>query len=62
MNNLLAVIAILGGIAGSLVAYRIVPLTIFGSVDMEEWHDKFGNIFKILGPAAVIVGLIILLF
>ena len=62
MNNFLAVIAILGGIAGTLLAYRIVPLTMFGSVDMEDWHDKFGKIFKILGPAAVIVGLLILIF
>ncbi len=62
MNNFFAVIAILGGVAGSLLAYRIVPLTMIGSFDMEEWHDKFGKTFKILGPAAVIVGLLILLF
>jgi hypothetical protein len=62
MNTLLALIAIVGGIAGSLLAYRVVPLTMFGSVDMEAWHDKFGKTFKILGPAAVIIGLVILLF
>jgi hypothetical protein len=62
MYTLLALIAIAGGIAGSLVAYRVVPLTIFGSFDIEAWHDKFGKIFKILGPAAIILGLVILLF
>ncbi len=62
MNTLLALIAIVGGIAGSLVAYRVVPLTIFGTVDIEAWHDKFGKIFRILGPAAIILGLVILLF
>lgn len=62
MNTLLALIAIVGGIAGSLLAYRVVPLTMLGSFDMETWHDKFGRIFKILGPAAVVIGLLILLF
>jgi len=61
MNTLLALIAIVGGIVGSLLAYRVVPLTMFGSVDMEAWHDKFGSIFKILGPVAIIIGLVILL-
>lgn len=61
MNTLLALIAIVGGIAGSLLAYRVVPLTMFGSVDMEDWHDKFGKTFKILGPVAIIIGLVILL-
>jgi hypothetical protein len=58
MNTLLACIAIIGGVVGSLVAYEIVPMSVVG----ETWHDKFGKTFKILGPAAVIIGLIILLF
>lgn len=58
MNNLFALIAIVGGIAGSLVAYEIVPVSVVG----ETWHDKFGKTFKILGPAAIVIGLIILLF
>jgi hypothetical protein len=62
MNTVLALIAIVGGIAGSLLAYRVVPQTMLGSFDIEAWHDKFGKTFKILGPAAVIVGLLILLF
>jgi len=62
MNTLLALIAVVGGIAGSLLAYRVVPLTMLGSFDVDSWHDKFGRIFKILGPAAVIIGLVILLF
>jgi hypothetical protein len=39
-----------------------VPLTMLGSFDMETWHDKFGKTFKILGPVAIIIGLVILLF
>ena len=62
MNTLLALIAIVGGVAGTLLAYRVVPQTMLGSFDIEAWHDKFGKIFKVLGPAAVIVGLVILLF
>ncbi|MFH1371407.1 MAG: hypothetical protein ABII09_09015 [Planctomycetota bacterium] len=61
INTLLALVAIIGGIAGSLVAYKIVPMTMFGSFDIEAWHDKFGKIFKILGPLAIIIGLVILL-
>jgi hypothetical protein len=58
MNTLLAWIAIIGGIVGSLVAYEIVPVSVVG----ETWHDKFGKTFKILGPVAIIIGLVILLF
>jgi hypothetical protein len=58
MNNLLAWIAIIGGVIGSLVAYGVVPVSAVG----ETWHDKFGKLFKILGPVAIVIGLIILLF
>jgi hypothetical protein len=62
MNTLLALIAVIGGIAGTLLAYRVVPMTMLGSFDIEAWHDKFGRIFKVLGPAAIVLGLLILLF
>ena len=63
MNTVFALIALLGGIVGSLIAYKVVPLEKF--VDYSEaqaWHDKYGKIVKILGPAAGILGLILLFF
>ena len=63
MNTFLALIALVGGILGSLVAYRVVPLEKYVShSDAELWHDKYGKLFKILGPAAAAVGLLLLFF
>ena len=63
MNTVYALIAIIGGAFGSLIAYRIVSLEKFiNPGEAEDWHDKYGKIVKILGPVAVVVGLIILLF
>jgi hypothetical protein len=61
MNTVFALIAIIGGVIASLVAYKIVPLDKFISpADAQLWHDKFGSIAKILGPGAAIVGLALL--
>lgn len=62
MNTLFALIAIIGGVIGTLVAYKIVPLTILGTTDVDAWYDKFGKMFKILCPAAAIVGILLLLW
>jgi hypothetical protein len=62
MNTIFAWIALIGGVIGTLVAYKVVPLTILGSADVEAWYDKFGKMFKILGPVAVIVGILLLLW
>ena len=61
MNTLFAWIAIVGGVIGSLVAFRIVPLDKFiGEGEAQGWYDKYGKIFRILFPAAFIVGLYLL--
>ena len=63
MNTVFALIAIIGGAIGTLVAYQIVRLDKFVSPgDAQDWHDKYGKIVKILGPAAVIAGLLLLAF
>ena len=61
MNTVFALIAIIGGAIVSLVAYRILPLDKFISPgEVEAWHDKYGKIVRILGPTAVIIGLLLL--
>jgi hypothetical protein len=61
MNTIFALIALIGGVIGSLIAYKVVPLEkLVDYSDAQTWHDKYGKIVKILGPAAGIVGLILL--
>lgn len=63
MNTAFALIAVVGGILASLVAYKVVPLDKFiNPGDAENWYDKFGKITKIIAPAAAVVGLVLLLF
>jgi len=62
MNTIFALLAIVGGAAGSLVAYGVIQLDKFVDPgEAQDWHDKYGKLVKILGPAAIIVGLILLL-
>ena len=61
MNTVFALIALAGGVIGSLIAYKVVPLEkLVDYGDAMNWHDKYGKLVKILGPAAGIVGLILL--
>ena len=63
MNTFFALIAIIGGVIVSLVAYEVVPLSRFVNPDeARTWYVKYGKIVKILGPVAAIVGLVLLLF
>ena len=63
MNTAFALIAVVGGILASLVAYKVVPLDKFVNPgDAENWYDKFGKITRIVAPAAAVVGLVLLLF
>ncbi len=63
MNTVFALIAIIGGVLGSLIAYNKVQLDRFISPDeAQAWHRKYGKIFKILGPAVAVIGLLFLLF
>jgi hypothetical protein len=63
MNTAFALIAVVGGIIASLVAYKVVPLDKFVNPDdAENWYDKFGKMTKVIAPAAAVVGLVLLLF
>jgi hypothetical protein len=63
MNTIFALIAIIGGVLGSLVAYNKVQLDKFISPgEAEDWHRKYGKIFKIISPIAAIFGIWLLLF
>ena len=56
-------IAIIAGILGSLVAYHKIDLDKFMSPgEAEDWHRKYGKIFKIISPLAILFGLWYLLF
>ena len=58
MNIVFSLIAIIGGVLGSLVAYNKVQLDKFISPgEAEDWHRKYGKILKILGPVVVVLGL-----
>ncbi len=63
MNSVFAVIAIIGGLAGSLVAWRVIPLEKWlGARETELWHDRYGKIIKIAGPIVAVIGLLLLIF
>jgi hypothetical protein len=63
MNTVFALIAILGGGLGSLVAFGVIQLDKFVSPgEAQDWHDKYGKFVKILGPAAAILGLLLLVW
>ncbi|MGD0596064.1 MAG: hypothetical protein ABSA64_00905 [Sedimentisphaerales bacterium] len=63
MNTIFALIAIIGGVLGSLIAYNKVQLDKFISPgEAQAWHEKYGKIFKIISPIAVIFGIWLLLF
>ena len=63
MNTFFALIALLGGVAVSLVGYEVVRLDKFvnpGEADL--WYEKYGKFTRILGPTAAGIGLLLLLF
>jgi hypothetical protein len=63
MNTVFALIAIIGGVLGSLIAFNKVQLDKFISPDeAQDWHKKYGKIFKIVCPIAAIFGIWLLLF
>jgi hypothetical protein len=62
MNTVFALIAIIGGAAGSLIAFNMVQLDKFiDPGEAEDWHKKYGKIFKILGPIVIVIGLYFLI-
>jgi hypothetical protein len=63
MNTVFALIAIVGGGLVSLVGYEVVRLDKFVSPgEAQLWYDKYGKLVKIFGPAAAIIGLLLLAF
>ena len=63
MNTIFALIAIIGGVLGSLVAFNKVQLDKFISPgEAQVWHEKYGKIFKIISPIAAVFGIWLLLF
>ena len=63
MNTFFSLVALLFGIVLSLVAYRLIPLEKWvNPAEMEDWHDKYGKIFKIAGPIVAVIGLLFLIF
>ncbi len=63
MNIVFSLIAIIAGGLVSLVAFNKIQLDRFiDPGEAENWHRKFGKIFKIIGPIAVVLGLYYLLF
>jgi len=63
MNTVFALIAIIAGVLGSLVAFNKIQLDKYISPDeAQDWHRKYGKIFKIISPIAAVLGLWFLLF
>ena len=63
MNTVLALMAVIVGTLASLVAFEIIKLEKFVDPgEAEAWHDKYGKLVKIVGPAAAVVGLVLLLW
>ena len=63
MNIFFGLVAIVVGTLASLIAFRVVALEKFISYsEAQNWHDKYDKIFKVLGPVAVVAGLIFLLW
>ena len=63
MNSFFAVIAIIGGVLGALIAWRVIPLEKWVNPgEVEDWHGRYGKIFKIAGPIVAVIGLLFLIF
>ena len=63
MNTVLALMAVVVGALASLVAFEVIKLEKFVDPgEAEAWHDKYGKLVKIVGPAAAVVGLVLLLW
>ncbi len=62
MYTLLSILGIIVGAAMSLIAYDVIQLEKYISPDeAQEWHRKYAKLFKIAGPAVVVIGIIFLI-
>jgi hypothetical protein len=63
MNIVFSLIAIIGGVLLSLIAFNKIQLGKFiDPGEAEDWHRKFGKIAKVLGPIVVVLGLYFIIF
>ena len=51
-------IPLVGGIYFTLLALRVVGKKPGESVKFDQWYDRFGMSFKVLGPALIVFGII----
>ena len=56
--NLEGLIPILGGIFALLLAQGVIPKNPKDPDKMEAWRKKLGPLLKILGPLAILFGLL----
>jgi hypothetical protein len=56
--DLSAVIPILGGIWGYLLALQIIPRNPKDPEKWEEWHQKHGGLMKFLSPILIVFGVL----
>jgi hypothetical protein len=62
MNTIFALIAIIGGALGTLIAFDKIQLEKFiDPGEAEDWHKKYGTVFKIICPIAAVFGIWLLL-
>ncbi len=63
MYTVLSILGIIVGAAMSLIAFDFIQLEKFISPDeAQEWHHKYGMLFKIAGPAVIAIGVLFLIF
>jgi hypothetical protein len=63
MNTIFALVAIIGGVLGTLIAFDKIQLEKFiDPGEAEDWHKKYGAIFKVICPIAAVFGIWLLLF
>jgi hypothetical protein len=48
-----------GGILGTLYAYRILGKKPGQDPRHDEWHAKWGRLFKVLGPVVALFGVVL---
>ena len=57
MKNIDALIPILGGIYGLLIARGILPRNPKDPEKMELWRKKFGGLMTVLSPLVILFGI-----
>ncbi|MHC4084190.1 MAG: hypothetical protein ACYSWZ_05360 [Planctomycetota bacterium] len=61
INRILGIVPVLGGIYGTLIAYRIIPMNRKEPEKEDLWHKRFGTMMKILSPLVILFGILAIL-